>query len=130
MENFIFVQGIIRVTEVALIQVFFRTVGFKHTQHAKKVKMKTRNTMAPSYYSKASSTQKWEFNCFLVWFMEFSFIFSCLGKAKVFPLNLTRQSKSTFNISVKTINVSKNFTCFKKRSCCILHCFIKMFRSQ
>ena len=58
MENFIFVQGIIRVTEVALMQVFFRTVGFKHTQHAKKVKMKTRNTMAPSYYSKASSTQK------------------------------------------------------------------------
>ena len=59
MENFFFVLGIITVTAVALIQVFFCTVGFKHThtRKEKKVKMKTQNTMTPSRHSKASSAQ-------------------------------------------------------------------------
>ena len=68
----------IKVTKVVLIQVFFLTVGSKH----KKMKMKTRNTMAPSHHSKASSSQKRESHFSLAWVMEFSICllkkYSCL----------------------------------------------------
>ena len=42
----------IKITKVVLMQAFFLTVVSKH----KKTKMKTRNTMALSHHSKASSS--------------------------------------------------------------------------
>ena len=41
-------KSTITVTEVVLIQVFFLIVGSKH----RKIKIKIRNTIAPSYHSK------------------------------------------------------------------------------
>ena len=75
------------VTEVALIQVLFRTVGPKQ-----KIKMKARNLMAPSHHLKVSSTRNKGVLIFsLVCNMEFSIISSYLVKVKVFPITLTRQ---------------------------------------
>ena len=55
--------------------------------------MKKRNTVAPSYHSKVTPTQKSllysrESHFSLAWVMEFSIIYSCLGKVKVFPITL------------------------------------------
>ena len=61
----------------------------------------------------------------LVWVMEFSIISSCLGKAKVFPITLTRQSQSTHvdKVCMKTVNELSVFLmgfihCLKNLSCC------------
>ena len=76
------------VTEAALIQVLFRTVGPKQ-----KTKMKARNSMAASHHLKVSSTRKKGVLIFsLVCNMEFSIISSYLVKVKVFLITLTRQS--------------------------------------
>ena len=76
---------IITVTEVVLIQLFSYNVSKQN------IKMKTRNTMAPSYHLKVTSTQKslLESHFSLVWVMELSIIYYCLGKVKVFPITLT-----------------------------------------
>ena len=87
-QNDTFEKKPIIATEVVLIQLLSYNVS------KQKIKMKTRNTMAPSYHSKVTSTQKTllysrESHFSLVWVMEFSIISSCLGKVKVFPITLT-----------------------------------------
>ena len=61
--------------------------------------MKTRNPAISSYRSKAISTGKEETIFSLVWVIAFSIMSSSLGKVKVFPVTLTRQSKPNFNVS-------------------------------
>ena len=51
----------ITVTQIVLIQVFFLPLLLN-----RKIKMKTRNTMAPSHHSKISSTQNQEVQFFLL----------------------------------------------------------------
>ena len=69
-------------TEFILIQLFSYTVVSKQ-----KIKMKTRNTMTPSYHSKVTSTQN-----------NGDPFYSCL------PHGLAGQSWSTFNVCTKTVN--------------------------
>ena len=69
----------ITTTEVFLIQLFSYNVVSRQ-----KIKMKTQNTMAPSYHSKVISTQSKGPHVSLIWIVEFSIISSCLAKAKVF----------------------------------------------
>ena len=67
-------------TEIVLIQMFCLTVGSKQIK-----KMKTENTIAPSYHLKVRSTQDKRvlfFSC-----LGISIISSCLGKVKVFSDN-------------------------------------------
>ena len=83
-RNFPFWKNYLTVTEVVLIQVFFLTVG------SKEKKMKTRNTMAPSYHPEVSSTQKGSliFLLFSSWHNLVLYLHVC----EVFPIFLTRQS--------------------------------------
>ena len=73
-------------TKVVLIQLFSLTVVSKQ-----KVKMKTWNTMAPSYHSALLKIR--ESHLSLVWLMEFSIISPCLGKVKVFLITPIRDLK-------------------------------------
>ena len=76
-------QNTMTAKEVVLIQLFSYSVVSKQ-----KIKMKTWNTMAPSYHSKVTSTQNKGvpfFSCL----GHGSIISSCLDKVKVFPIILT-----------------------------------------
>ena len=96
--------------------------------------MKTRNTMAPLNHFKFSSSQERESHFSLVWVMEVSIIYSCLCKAKVFPVNLTKQSQSTFNVCMETVDelyvFLLEFILCLKAFFAASHCFIKMLHLQ
>ena len=65
--NYPYEKKITITTEIVLIHLFFLTVVSKQ-----KLKRKTRNTMAFSYYSKVTCTQNKGVPFFFVWFMECS----------------------------------------------------------
>ena len=90
--------------------------------------------MAPLNHFKFSSSQERESDFSLVWVMEVSIIYSCLCKAKVFPVNLTKQSQSTFNVCMETVDelyvFLTEFILCLKAFFAVSHCFIKMLHSQ